>query len=398
MQRKRLIRIDPLGGMAGDMMVAALLDAFPEHELALTDSLNRLPLPASVSWRVEQGAFSGFRGKRFRVEAENEHEAHSHHHYTDLVKLISHCGLSQGVVCRALAIYELLADAEATVHGVTRQQVAFHEVGAWDSVIDVVAVAALLEAIGEADWLCGSLPMGGGQVHTDHGWVPVPAPATSELLTGMPVHDDGLAGERITPTGAAILRHLDCRFDTRCSGRMLGTGMGFGSRELPDRANALRLLVLEAVENGAKFLHDRVIRAAFDIDDQTPEDIAIATEILRDTGGVLDVTLATRASKKGRVGFQIELLVIPDCFDDVLEVCFRQTTTIGIRYHEIERRLLAREHGEAATSQGRVRIKSVARPSGITRKAEADDIARFTESQQRRQQIRFEAEQVREEQ
>lgn len=398
MQRKRLIRLDPLGGVAGDMMVAALLDAFPEHEPALAESLNRLPLPVSVSWRVEQGVFSGFRGKRFCVEAENEHEAHSHHHYTDLVELISHCGLSQNVACRALAIYELLADAEATVHGSTRQQVAFHEVGAWDSVIDVVAVAALLEAIGEVDWLCVSLPMGSGQIHTDHGWVPVPAPATSELLAGMPVHDDGLAGERITPTGAAILRHLDCRFDTRCSGQMLGTGMGFGSRELPNRANALRLLVLEKSENDAWFLHDRVIQAVFDIDDQTPEDIAIAADILRNTAGVLDVTFATRATKKGRLGFQIELLATPECFDDVLEVCFRQTTTLGIRYHGIERRLLAREHGEAATSQGRVRIKSAARPAGITRKVEADDIARFTESQQRRQQVRFEAEQVREEQ
>ncbi|GHA87475.1 nickel pincer cofactor biosynthesis protein LarC [Modicisalibacter luteus] len=397
MQRKRLIRIDPLGGVAGDMMVAALLDIYPEHEPALRDSLNRLPLPASVSWRIEQGAFSGFRGKRFYVEAESEHEAHSHHHYTDLVALISHCGLSQGVVGRALAIYELLADAEAAVHGATRQQVAFHEVGAWDSVIDVVAVAALLEAIGEVDWLCGSLPMGSGQVHTDHGWVPVPAPATSELLAGMPVHDDGLSGERITPTGAAILRHLDCRFDTRCSGRMLKSGMGFGSRELPDRANALRLLVLEAAGNGADFLHDRVIHAAFDIDDQTPEDIAIAVNLLRDMTGVLDVTQATRASKKGRIGFQIELLTIPEYFDDVLEACFRQTTTLGIRYHEIERKLLAREHSKAATSQGRVRIKSAARPTGTTRKAEADDIARFTESHQQRQQVRIEAEQVREE-
>ncbi|WP_163559462.1 LarC family nickel insertion protein [Halomonas sp. NO4] len=394
MQRQRLVRIDPLGGVAGDMMVAALLDAFPEHEPALADSLVCLRLPPSVSWRIDEGTFSGFRGKRFRVEAESEQAAHSHHHYSDLVELIGHCGLPQGVARRALDIYTLLADAEAAVHGTTLQQVVFHEVGAWDSVIDVVAVATLLEAIGETKWLCGSLPLGSGQVPTDHGWVPVPAPATSKLLDGMPVHDDGLGGERITPTGAAILRHLGCHFDTRCSGRLRNTGMGFGSRELPDRANALRLLVLETANNDAGFLHDRVVRVAFDIDDQTPEDVAIAVDILRDTAGVLDVTLATRASKKGRVGFHIELLAQPERFDDILAACFRQTTTLGIRYHEIERALLTREHGEATTSQGQVRIKTASRPSGATRKAEADDIARLRESQQRRQQVRREAEQA----
>lgn len=397
MPQQRLIRIDPLGGVAGDMMVAALLDAFPEHETALADSLACLGLPVSVNWWIEQGTFAGFRGKRFRVEAESTQAAHSHHHYTDLVELIGCVGLPQGVARRALDMYSLLADAEATVHGVTRQQVAFHEVGAWDSVIDVVAVATLLEAIGHTEWLCGLLPLGSGQVPTDHGWVPVPAPATAQLLDGMPVHDDGLGGERITPTGAAILRHLDCRFDTRCHGELRNTGMGFGMRELPDRANVLRLLVLETAANGDGILHDRIIRATFDVDDQTPEDIAIAIDILRDTAGVLDVTLAPRAAKKGRVGFLIELLVQPERFDDILAACFRQTTTLGVRYHEVERALLSRELGEATTSQGQVRIKTASRPSGATRKAEADDIARLRDSQQHRQQVRREAEQPGEE-
>lgn len=396
MQRKRLIRIDPLGGVAGDMMVAALLDAFPEHESALADALACLPLPPPVSWRIEQGTFSGFQGKRFHVAAASDHEAHSHHHYGDLVELIGHCGLPPGVASRALAIYALLADAEATVHGVTRRQVAFHEVGAWDSVIDVVAVAALLEAIGDTEWLCGSLPMGSGRVHTDHGWVSVPAPATSELLAGMPVHDDGVAGERITPTGASILRHLDCHFDTRCAGRLLGSGTGFGSRELPGRANALRLLVLEGTERASGFCHDRVVQAVFDVDDQTPEDIAIAVDLLRDMPGVLDLSQDTRASKKGRLGFRIELLAQPEHVDDILEACFRQTTTLGIRYHDVERALLTREHGEAATRHGSIRVKTAFRPSGDTRKAEADDIARLRHSQRQRQQARVEAEHVRE--
>lgn len=172
------LRLDPLGGVAGDMMVAALLDAFPEREGLVNDALAALRLPDTVRWRIAPETVGGFTGRRFLVETPRGGH-HSHRSYAELQGLITSSGLTKGVVDRALDIYRLLAEAEAAVHGTTVEEVAFHEVGAWDSVVDVVAVAALLDSLDGARWFCGSLPMGGGSVNTDHGRVPVPAPATA---------------------------------------------------------------------------------------------------------------------------------------------------------------------------------------------------------------------------
>ncbi|WP_185961187.1 LarC family nickel insertion protein [Telmatospirillum sp. J64-1] len=385
------IRLDPLGGVAGDMMVAALLDAFPEREEALTRALASLALPPHVSWRIEQTVVSGFQGKRFHVETPG-HGHHSHSSYREICGRIEESTIGEGARRRALDIYRLLAEAEAEVHGTSTEHVVFHEVGAWDSLIDVVAAAVLIDSLGEVSWFCGSLPMGSGSVRTDHGIVPVPAPATALLLRGMPVHDDGLSGERVTPTGAAILRHLGCTFGGGLAGRLKGTGTGLGMRNLPRTLNALRLTVLEAPAPAPEAQWERLLCAAVDLDDQTPEDIAIAVDVLRGLPGVVDVTTSTVQGKKGRFVIRVEVLSRPGAYENLLSAFFAQTTTLGVRCHEVLRSTLPRRHGSAETEAGTVRIKTAQRPQGETVKAEADDLAALATTHRTRQRVRAQAE------
>lgn len=381
------LRLDPVGGVAGDMLVAALIDAFPDREPVLHAALDALALPETVTWRVERTTASGFTGCRFRVETPPGGH-HSHHHYTAIRDRIAAAPLAATVRDRALDIYRRLAEAEAAVHGCTVEAVAFHEVGAWDSVVDVVAAAALLDSLDGARWLCGSLPLGGGRVRTDHGIVPVPAPATARLLEGFPVHDDGIPGERVTPTGAAILRHLQPETGGGAAGTLRATGTGLGTKTLPGLLNALRVVALHEAAPAQGWATEHLVRLACDLDDQTPEDVAIAADRLRGTAGVIDVTTAMVQGKKGRLALRLEALADPAALPRVLETCFEQTATLGVRWHEVRRAVLPRRAGTA----GDLRIKTAERPGGATVKVEADDLAAHGHSRRDRDRLRAAAE------
>jgi uncharacterized protein (DUF111 family) len=253
--------------------------------------------------------------------------------------------------------------------------VTFHEVGAWDSITDVVTAAWLIEAGRPTGWSCDALPLGSGRVESAHGPLPVPAPATALLLEGFPCVQDGVAGERVTPTGAAILRHLAPDFGTPADARTLRrSGIGFGSRTLNGISNVLRVLAFD--ESPEETAADRVAVCEFELDDQTPEDLGVAIDRLRDEPGVIDILQAPVFGKKGRVGVHVRILANPSALETILEACFVETSTLGVRWQIVRRAVLLREKRTEEVGGVRVHVKRARRPDGTTTdKAAMDDLA-----------------------
>ncbi|MGI3778475.1 MAG: LarC family nickel insertion protein [Janthinobacterium lividum] len=391
----RHIHLDPLGGVAGDMFAAALLDAFPAHA---QDAARAAALLSGVPCRLAAHDDGTLTGRRFLVDAAQDDAPHHHHHHHHdeaghmhpreadatgswraLRARIEAAALPDEVRRHALGIFGCLAEAEGRVHGVAADAVTFHEVGAADSVADIVAAAWVIAMVGPATWSVGALPLGAGTVRTAHGPMPVPAPATALLLEGFTVRDDGVGGERVTPTGAAILRHLGCAGAARPrTATLRGSGIGFGSRVLPGMSNCLRALVLDTTEAGTAedvaSGHRALAVIAFEVDDQSGEDLAAGLDQLRGIEGVHDVVQMAAFGKKNRMAVHVQVLVRPDRLDAAVEACFRETTTIGLRTHLVQGRALPRRFAEIPVDGHAVAVKLVERPGGVTAKAESDSL------------------------
>jgi hypothetical protein len=292
--------------------------------------------------------------------------------------LLAGAALPQPIRTHALGIYDLLARAEAAVHGVALAETHFHELGDWDSVADVLCAATIINALPAVRWHYEPLPLGHGIIATAHGRLPVPAPATAWLLREFRCHDDGIPGERVTPTGAAILRYLNAASD-RPSGsfEFLGTGCGAGSIELPGIPNVLRLLFL-ARSTAREQEAGSVVVVRFEVDDQTPEDLAIGLDRVRAIPGVLDVVMWSACGKKGRMISAIQVIAQNERHAEAIQACLAETATIGVRWQQASRSVLARTESMSVDTEGGVRVKRVLRPGGTeTRKAEADDIGQL---------------------
>lgn len=380
------LHLDPIGGVAGDMFAAALLDAFPDATRELVPALHAGGLADDVIVRVERVTDDVLAGTRFVVEDPREagaprppHHAvlgagHAHVPFVAIRDRIARAALPRAVIDRAVDILSHLADAEARVHGShSVEEVSFHEVGAQDSIADIVAAAWLLEHIGARTFSIGSIPIGAGQVKTAHGMLPVPSPATTLLLAGLRTHDDGLLGERTTPTGAAIVKHLS-PLPRKLPGLLGRSGTGWGTKRFPGTPNVLRVLTVlpaETAASGASLVTSRVARIAFEIDDQTAEDLAIGLDHVRALPGVLDVLQAPAFGKKGRMITSVQVLCALDARDAAVRACLMETTTLGARVDEIERMELPRE---LALADG-VRVKHATRPDGMrTTKVESDEL------------------------
>jgi uncharacterized protein (DUF111 family) len=290
-----------------------------------------------------------------------------------MVARIRAAQLGPGTADQAVAILTLIAEVEAAIHQVPLEAVHFHEIADWDSLLDVVAAGSIAAALSNTRWTVSPLPRGGGLVKTQHGMLPVPAPATAALLTGFAWRDDGIGGERVTPTGAAILRHLvgPDGGGPALSGRLVSSGTGAGTRTLPGIPNVLRALVFDA----APALNDRITVICFEIDDMTGEEIAVAADRLRAVDGVLDLTLAQVQGKKGRLMQSFRLLVRPDRADAATERCFLETSTIGLRLTDERRVVLPRRLSTAEPDGIAVGLKTVERGGRPSAKAESDDLA-----------------------
>ena len=384
----RHLHLDPVGGVAGDMFVAALLDAAPAQQPAC---LRAAALVAQVPCQLLRHHDDVLSGARFVVAPAAA--GHAHAAWRDIRARLAAAPLDDAVRGHALGIFTLLAEAEARVHGIVPEDVAFHELGAADSMADIVAAAVLIAAQadgdGAASWSCAPLPLGGGLVRTAHGMLPVPAPATALLLEGFDLIDDGIGGERVTPTGAAILRHLRAHQPAPPTAqRLLATGIGFGTRSLPGRSNVLRALVLaHTPAAGSREL--AVI--GFEVDDQTAEDLAVGLDRIRAVPGVHDAVQIAGLGKKGRMVAQIQVLAAPEALEATVAACFRETSTIGLRTQIVAGRTLARHMAEVSVAGQTVRVKRVARPDGMTGKAESDDV-QAAHGHAGRQQLRRAAE------
>ncbi len=369
------LHLDPVGGIAGDMFIAALLDAFPGLVAGFDAALAKIALPPGARCALVAHHDGTLSGHRFELSLPAGGEAqHAHVGLAAVRAAIAHMGLDAAVAARAGIIFDILAQAEAEVHGVGVDEVEFHEVGALDSIADIVGAAWIIEALGPATWSVGALPLGSGRVQSAHGALPVPAPAVVKLLTGFAFFDDGLAGERVTPTGAAILRQLDCASGVGARpGRLAASGMGFGARKLPGLANVLRVLAFELTHAPAA---EEVALLAFEVDDQTAEDLALGLERLRGRDGVLDVVQSPVFGKKGRMVAQVQVLAEPRELAAAIDACFAETTTLGVRHQFVARSVLARSETAVIDAAGaKLRVKLARRPGGeLSAKAESDDL------------------------
>lgn len=370
------IHLDAVGGVAGDMFAAALLDVRPDLWPRCESALAVMDLPETLRIGREGHGDGVLTGSRFRVEgAEGQGNGHDHGHgdhthWRDIRSRLEQAALDSDIRNAALAIFKLLANAEAAVHGVAPDDVAFHEVGALDSIVDILTAAAIVTAFGSCRWTVGVLPRGRGQVRTAHGSLPVPAPAVLELLRGYALADDGEEGERITPTGAAILRYLEASQKPDATPRSLvGAGIGFGTRKFATRSNILRATLYGPPATA--LAGDSVAVLRCEIDDQTAEDLAVALDRLRAAEGVIDVCQWPVFGKKGRMGTAVQVLAAPGRVDAVAAMILDETTTLGVRSITQPRILLERE----STTAAGLPVKLAHRPSGTTAKAEMEALA-----------------------
>lgn len=301
---------------------------------------------------------------------EPEHEHHTHEHaphrsLSTILGIIRDATLSDAVKARACRAFQLLGEAEAAIHSIPIEKVHFHEVGAVDTIVDIVCAAAGCEALSVDRWMASPLNVGSGTVKCAHGTLPVPAPATLSLLGDAPVYAAGPPMERVTPTGAAVLRMLDVTYGTLPAMRVRSRGYGAGGLDTPGEPNLLRLLVGEAADESAA---EPIAIIETVVDDSTPELIAYVSELLL-AAGAWDVYRVPVQMKKGRTGVQITVLCMPDLLHTLRDLLLRETTTIGLHWRLENKMALAREFVEVETAWGKVRIKVARWPSGTVANA-----------------------------
>ena len=391
---KRIAWLDPVGGIAGDMVVAALLDAGAD-EAAVVEAVRGLNVDgwSATSERVWRGPFHARRfvvsldagdgaptgvapGAATKGEAvlgahSHDHDhghAHDHGHrhdhgppasipmarsrrWTDIRALLEAAPLAPRVRSRAIATFSALAEAEGRVHGLPPEHVTFHEVGAVDSIVDIVAACVALELLKIDELFVGRIPLGHGHTLGEHGWIPLPAPATVELLRGFEVEGREIRGETVTPTGAALLAAL-ARPGKLPAMRVVATGVGAGSWDPASHPNVLRLLIGEG-EAGS--LTD-VIEIRCEVDSLHPEAVPALMDALF-AAGALEANVAPIVMKKGRPAFRVTVVVSEALRAPVGEVLLRHGRSLGYRYTRMQREVLARRIERVRTTWGDVGVK-----------------------------------------
>jgi len=344
----RVAWLDCAAGAAGDMLLGATLDLGLPLD-ALRAELATLPLPG---WRLEvrEARRAGLRAKQVEVVVE-AHE-HAHRGLAAILALLDASGLRPAIRETSAALFRRLAEAEAAVHGVPLEAVHFHEVGAVDSIVDVVGGVIAFDWLAAERVVASPLNLGSGSVRTAHGVLPVPAPATAELIRGVPVYGEG-EGERLTPTGALLVTSHATSYGPLPPMRPTAIGVGAGSRDTAERANVLRIVVGEPLDTGAA---ERVLVLQAQIDDQPPQLLGPLIERLLGAGA-LDAYFTAVQMKKGRPGVLVTALAEPGGREAVEEVLFAETTTLGVRRSEWQRSVLAREVVPVETAYGRVGVK-----------------------------------------
>jgi pyridinium-3,5-bisthiocarboxylic acid mononucleotide nickel chelatase len=385
----RIGYLECFAGISGDMLMGALVDVGVSLDL-LQRATASLGLGAELhATRVSR---SGIQSTKIDVLVEGqlheppastgpiEHSSHDHDHrhshepgakqhshshlpthehgrtLPQIRGLLLQAGLTESARSLSLHAFELLAQAEARIHGVSVEEVHFHEVGAVDAIVDIACCAAAVDALGVAAWYCSSINVGGGFVNCAHGRFPVPAPATAELLKNLPVYSAQVQMELVTPTGAALLRAMDCRFDAMGVMKTQAIGYGAGTRDPERFPNVLRVSLAE-IEAKPLFNQDKVIVLECAVDDLSPQVLAHTAQLAMEQGA-LDVMSSPVTMKKGRLGTLLTVLCKPELAGPLQQLIFRETTTLGIRVREEDRVILARQTTPVPTEFGVIHIKT----------------------------------------
>jgi hypothetical protein len=340
--------LDCFSGIAGDMLVGALLDAGLPFGI-LDAEIAKLGLK-EVTLSAEKAKRKGITGTDFKVAV-----GHDHHHrsLTTIEKIINESTLDAPIKETAIRIFRRLGEAEAGVHGVDIEKVHFHEVGALDAIVDIVGAAIGFHHLGIDRVVCSPINVGSGTVKAAHGVMPVPAPATATLLTGVPTYVDGPAMELTTPTGAAVAVTMSESFGSMPAMAVSSIGYGAGDNDLKDRANVLRVLIGET-SAATESTEVWVIEA--NIDDMSPQIAGYARGRLL-AAGALDATLTPVFMKKDRPGYTLTVLAALENREALADLVFAETTTLGLRMYPAQRRVLDREWKTVQTPYGEVRLK-----------------------------------------
>lgn len=366
----KTLYIDCGMGAAGDMLAAALSELLPDKEEFLS-TMNSLGLPG-VSVSLEKAVKCGITGTHFRVmvggEEEGQHHHHSHSGLGDIETMVASMPIPTMVKLDVLAVYQLIAQAESHVHGVAMKNIHFHEVGTLDALADITAVCLLMYKLKPDQVLASPVHVGSGSVRCAHGVLPVPAPATAELLRDIPIYGGEIAGELCTPTGAALLKHFVTRFCDMPPIRVQAMGYGMGKKDF-QRANCVRILLGETEEKP-----ERILSLQCNIDDMTGEAVGFALENLLELGA-LDAFTVPIGMKKSRPGILLSVLCRESDREKLVEALFRHTTTLGVREAVCDRHTLHREVQTVDTPFGTIH-KKVSTGYGVHReKYEYEDLA-----------------------
>jgi len=352
MKTSKIAYFDCFSGISGDMVLSALVDAGADLR-AIEGELRKLK-PQEWAISAEKVKKRGIWATHVRVATG---EAHHHRGLSVILRMIDEAEFSTRVAERAKKIFTRLGEAEATVHQMPLEEVHFHEVGAMDAIIDIVGAAIGFELLGLDEFACSALDVGGGQVKTAHGLLPVPAPATAELLRGAPTYSSGVLRELVTPTGAAIATTLSTRYAEIPPMTLRAIGYGAGTADLAEKANILRLLVGEtaASERGENW-GSPVTVIETNVDDMSPQIYGYFAERAL-AAGALDVFSTAAQMKKNRPGLLITILCELQDVARLIDLLFRETTTIGVRTYEVRRKTLERESVPVETEFGPVHVK-----------------------------------------
>lgn len=369
----KIAYFDCFSGASGDMILGALLDAgLPlEH---LQQELAKLGLSHYEVGRVDV-VKNGISGSQALVHVEEEHHHHHHRHLADITAIIEKSTLAPGVKRDSIRIFTRLAEAEAKVHNTTRESIHFHEVGAMDAIIDVVGGVIGLHALGIDAIICSPLHVGSGTVTCAHGTLPVPAPATAELVRGKPVYSSGVQGELLTPTGAAILTTLADNFGPLppMTVERIGHGAGTADRSI---ANMLRVFIGAAPQPDKTFAMEQTATIETTIDDMNPQMYDYLIEKVLEMGA-LDIFCTSVQMKKNRRGTLVTILCRPESVTALADFLFRETTTIGLRWRLDNRFTLQRDIVTIETRFGSIACKaSTHGDEMINIKPEYDDCKR----------------------
>ena len=363
----RIAYLDCATGISGDMLLGALIDVgWPEQNLR--ELIAKLKL-GDMQLKVDRVSKRGIAATQVKIIS-SPHQPHRGLH--DLASIVMQAELPQSIQERAISALKLLAEAESQVHGVPVDRIHFHEVGAVDTIVDIVGALVGFDQLGIAEIHCSALPWSRGTVKTEHGILPVPPPAVALLLRGVPVIGADIEGETVTPTGATLARTLSKQFGAVPAMQVESIGYGAGQSDWPDRPNVLRLTIGESATTSDGLVVEQLTLLSCNIDDMNPQWYEPLMKELYDAKA-LDVWLTPAQMKKNRPGTLVEVLCHPQDAARLRDVILRDSTTLGVRETSVMRHSLPRHIQTVETSYGAVRMKIATLPDGSTKASPEHD-------------------------